>query len=94
MFKFCGGEKRKSKGVVVLPCSIGGKNLRLKTEIVDAEFPLLLGNSFLKKSSAVLFIGEGEARILDSEVAMKETGTGHFAISICLPSPGVDFLKC
>ena len=93
VFKFGGGERRKSKGVVVLPCSIGGKNLRLQTEIVDAEFPLLLGNSFLKKASAVLFIGEEKARILGSEVSMKETCTGHFAISICLPVEGVDFIK-
>ena len=92
VFKFGGGEKRKSKGIIILPCSIGGKNIKLKTEIVEAEFPLLLGNTFLKRASAVLFIGEEKARILESEVSMKETCTGHFAIKICLPLEGAEFV--
>ena len=93
MFKFGGGEKRKSKGVVVFPCSIGGKNIKLRTEIVDAEFPLLLGNSFLKKSGAVLHIREEMALILGSKVDMKETTSGHFTLSISLPIEGEDFVK-
>ena len=93
VFKFGGGEKRNSKGIVVIPCSIGGKNIRLKTEVVDAEFPLLLGNSFLKKAGAVLHLREEKALILGSEVEMKETDSGHYALGIGLPIEGVEFAK-
>ena len=92
-FKFGGGEKRVSLGVVVLPCRLAGKNLMIKTEVVKADFPLLLGNSMLKKVGAVLYIKEQKAIILDSEVAMKEAGSGHFMLQIEPPLRGAEFFK-
>ncbi len=93
VFKFGGGEKRMSKVVVIFPCSIGGRNIKLRTEVVDADFPLLLGNSFLKKVGAVLHIRDEKALILDAKVDMKEASSGHFTLSIGLPIDGVEFVK-
>ena len=84
VFKFGGGETRSSKGVVIYPCSVGGRNIKLRTEVVNAEFPLLLGNSFLKKVGAVLNIRDEKALILDTEVDMKEASSGHFTLCIDL----------
>lgn len=92
-FKFGGGEKRVSLGVVVLPCRLAGKNLMIKTEVVRADFPLLLGNSMLKKVGAVLYIKEQKAVILDTEVIMKEAGSGHFMLQIEPPLGGAEFFK-
>ena len=66
IFKFGGGEKRKSLGVLTLPCFIAGKNVWIRTEVVDAEFPLLLGNSMLKKAHVVLHLSAEKAMIRPS----------------------------
>ena len=63
----------------------------IKTEVVKADFPLLLGNSMLKKVGAVLYIKEQKAVILNSEVPMKEAGSGHFMLQIESPLRGEDF---
>ena len=93
MFKFGGGEKRQSKGVVTFPCHLAGKNVRIRTEVVDADFPLLLGNSMLKKVGAVLHLREEKAVIMGCEVKMRETSSGHFSLKIEKPKPGVEYAK-
>ena len=85
VYKFGGGEKRKSIGVVIFPCHIAGKNVKLQTEVVDAEFPLLLGNTMLKAAKVVLYLSEKKARVMDVIVEMKETNSGHFSINIDAP---------
>ena len=61
IFKFGGGEKRKSLGIVIFPCLLAGRNVKMQTEVVDADIPLLLGNSMLKKAKAILYLGEEKA---------------------------------
>ena len=85
IFKFGGGEQRKSLGVVKFPCYFGERNIMIRSEIVDADFPLLLGNSLLKRARAVLRLSEEVAVILDREVKMRETPSGHFCLRIDHP---------
>ena len=93
IFKFGGGEQRKSLGVITFPCYFGQRNILMKSEIVDADFPLLLGNSLLKKARAVLKISEQVAVILDIEVKMRETNSGHFCLKIDGPKADVPYTK-
>ena len=44
IYKFWGGEKPRSLGKVVFPCYIAGKNVRMEAEVIEADFPLILGN--------------------------------------------------
>ena len=67
--------------------------MKMRTEVVEADFPLLLGNSMLKRAGAVLFLREEKALILKTEVEMRETGSGHFCLKIELPRIGVKFEK-
>ena len=92
-FKFGGGERRKSLGKVVFPCHMGGMNIKVGTEVIEAELPLLLGNSLLKKVDAVLYIAREKAMMLGSEIRMRETKTGHYSIQIELPKKGVEFYR-
>ena len=85
VYKFGGGEKRKSMGKVIFPCYFAGKNRKMSSEVVDAHFPLLLGNTTLKKTEAVLFFGEGKAVIMGHEMKMTETESGHFSLPIKAP---------
>ena len=93
VYKFGGGEKRKSLGIVVFPCHLAGKNVKLKTEVVDAEFPLLLGNTMLKKAKVILYLSEKKAQVMGAEVDMQETGSGHFSIALGLPKPELEYDK-
>ena len=62
VYKFGGGEKRPSKGVIVLPCKMDNSlDVLLRTEIIDADLPLLLGNTTLKKGLAVLNFGQSRS---------------------------------
>ena len=90
-FKFGGGERRKSLGKVVFPCHLGGMNIKIRTEVVEAELPLLLGNSMLKKVDAVLYIAREKALIMGKETKMRETQSGHFSIQLELPKKDVKF---
>ena len=82
MFKFGGGEQRKSKCLLEFPCSLGGKNIRLRSEVIDAELPLLLGNNSLEKAEAVLHIGKKKAEIFGEVLDMNKTDSGHYSLSI------------
>ena len=82
MFKFGGGEKRKSKCLLEFPCNLGGKNIKLRSEVIDAELPLLLGNNSLEKADAVLHIGKKKAEIFGDVLEMKKTNSGHYSLSI------------
>ena len=93
IFKFGGGEKRKSLGIVTFPCLLAGRNVRMQTEVVEADFPLLLGNSMLKKANAILYLGEEKAVIMGNEVKMRETSSGHFSVLVETPCKGVSFVK-
>ena len=93
MFKFGGGEKRKSKGLVTFPCHLAGKNINMRSEVVEAEFPLLLGNSMLKKAGAVLHLAESKAVLMGNEVPMRETTSGHFTLKISSPNADLPFEK-
>ena len=93
IYKFGGGEKRKSLAKIVFPCHIAGRNVKVCTEVVEAEFPLLLGNSLLKKADAILYLGREKAVLMGNETAMRETCGGHFSITIEAPKKDVDFFR-
>ena len=85
VYKFGGGERRASKYAVKFPCNLAGKNCSIRTEVIDENLPLLLGNSSLKAAKAVLFIAEQKAVILGREVEMREESSGHFSMEISSP---------
>ena len=86
MYKFGRGEKRKSQAIVWLPCNLGGKlNITLKVEMVEADIPLLLGNTTLNKAFAVINIPSKEIELLGERLEMRETRSGHFSVRVSCP---------
>ena len=76
-----------------IPCCLAGRNVFIKTEIVEADFPLLLGNSLLKRAGAVLCLGKETAIIMGTEVRMRETSSGHFCLDIQVPKQDQPYTK-
>ena len=54
----------------------------MRTEIVEADLPLLLGNSTLKRTGAKMCFKESKLEMLGELVSMEETGSGHYSIPI------------
>ena len=61
VYKFGGGEIRKSLGKINVPCYLGtdqNKQLAaIEVEVVDADIPLLIGAASLKKARAIMDMG-------------------------------------
>ncbi|KAL5015625.1 hypothetical protein ScPMuIL_007295, partial [Solemya velum] len=53
IFKFGGGTRLKSKYEYLIPAYIAGKNITIKTDVVDSDIPLLLSRSAMKKAETV-----------------------------------------
>jgi hypothetical protein len=87
VYKFGGGEVRPSKCLVRLPCNLAGKNVTLSTEVVEADIPLLIGNSSLEKANAVLHIAPCKVELMGSQIPMEKTASGHFSIELKIPKP-------
>ena len=51
MFKFGGGTCLKSKGEYSLPAVIAGKEVMIKTDVVESDIPLLLSRTAIKKAA-------------------------------------------
>ena len=86
VYKFGGGERRPSKGVISLPCNLGGVlDVIIRTEVIDADLPLLIGNSTLKKGFAVIHCHQNKLGLLGKELDLMETNSGHYSLEVSLP---------
>ena len=94
VYKFGGGEVRPSRCVVRLPCNLAGKNVSLTTEVVDADIPLLIGNSSLEKANAVLHIAPCKVELMGTEILMEKTDSGHFSIEVKTPNEAKETEMC
>ena len=93
VYKFGGGEKRRSLAKVVFPCHFAGVNVKITTEVVEADFPLLVGNTLLKRANAILYFSEAKAVLMGNEVDMEETESGHFSLRIEQPKSESNYLQ-
>ena len=83
IYQFGGGERRKSERKIALPALIGNILIRIETEVVNADIPLLIGANSLEKSKAVLDFGTMKATFFQtSKVDLMEVLSGHFCISL------------
>ena len=82
MFKFGGGTRLKSNGEYEIPICMVGKQVRVKTDVVDSDIPLLLSRSAMKKAGVKMDSENDTAVIMGKEVALNITSSGHYCIPI------------
>ena len=79
VFKFGGGEKRKSVGTFHIPCSIEGQNIILTVDAVEQDdLPCLLSKKSMKHAKTVIDVAKDTAVIFGKEVQLKENHAGHY----------------
>ena len=87
-FKFGDGKRMPSNKRAVIPCVLGGKNIRIRTDIVDCNIPLLLSKASMKKAGMVIDTNTDTVRVFGKEVKLSTTSIGHYKLSIVQPPCG------
>ena len=82
VFKFGGGEQRKSKMFCQIPCRIAGKDVTIGVDVVESAIPLLLSLKALKTANTKLNLEQDTAEIFGTEVPLNFTSSGHYCIPI------------
>jgi hypothetical protein len=81
IFKFGGGETLRSIASCVIPAVIAGSEIRITTDVVESDIPLLLSLDAMKEARVKLDLENDTAEILGKTIALNHTSSGHY----CLP---------
>ena len=81
-FKFGGGEKVHSQGCYTIPAVLAGKDVRIRTDVVDSDIPLLLSKSAMKKAKVKMDLENDTAEIYGTLVSLNHTTSGHYSVPI------------
>ena len=84
-FKFGVGKVYRSSQEVTIPIYIQGRKLKISTQVVEANIPLLLSRSTMKKASAELNFETDIIKIFGKEVPLKISQSGHYCLPIGRP---------
>ena len=83
VFRFGGGERKPSLGEYIIPINIGGKNIMLKTNVVDCQIPCLLSKKSMVAADMKLILRENSVKMFrDTTVQMDTIPTGHSVLTI------------
>ena len=83
IFRFGDSNPVTSQGKAVLPVVMGGKKVRLETEIVKSDIPLLLSKDTMKAAKAQQDYENDCISLFGTKQDMICTQSGHYAIPIC-----------
>lgn len=84
-FRFGDGREIKSTKAATIPANIGSHKVSIKTDIVDANIPLLLSRSTMKKARMLLNFDDDTIVYNDSEIPLQTTSNGLYALPITSP---------
>ena len=81
MFKFGGGEKKKSMETITIPCALAWKHIFIKTDVLDSDIPLLVSRDAMKQAQIKLDLISDTVGIFGTTIMLNSTTPGHY----CLP---------
>ena len=85
VFRFGNGSEIKSKFQVALPCQLAGKNIKIMTDVIDSEIPLLISKKAMKKAKCVLDFKNDKVEILGTKIDLYCTNSGHYYVPLVRP---------
>ena len=88
-FRFGDGRRMASIKLAVIPCVLAGKNINIRTDIVECNIPLLLSKASMKKAGMVIDTNTDTVLVFGKEVKLSTTSIGHYKLSIIQPPTGV-----
>ena len=81
-FRFGDGEIFTSSEIVTLPIQIGSQHVKLRTNVVDCDVPLLLSRESLKRANAEIDFRTDSVSLLGEKVEVKVSKSGHLCVSL------------
>ena len=82
IFRFGGGERKESLGQYILPISVGGTNIMLVTDCIDANLPCLLSKNAMIKANMTIDMKNNAIRMFDNKViSMDLIPSGHSVLN-------------
>ena len=82
LFTFGCGTQLKSKGECIIPAFIADRRVKIKTDVVDSEIPLLLSRNEMKNLGAKIDLKNDRAEIFGKTVLINVAHSGHYSLSI------------
>ena len=82
VFKFGSGNKLASVKRVVIPRIVAGFRVDINADIVDADIPLLLSKSAMKRAKVNLNFDSDTIDILCKRIKLMTTSTSHYYVPI------------
>ena len=81
-YRFGAGDKIIAKQRLAIPVYIGDEKVKIVTDVVDANIPLLLSKSSLQRAEAKIDFENNQIMILDQTLPLTETSGGHYLLSL------------
>ena len=66
----------------IIPANIAGRRVKIHTDVVDSDIPLLLSLKSMKQAKVKLNLKDVTAEIFGKEVVLNHTSLGHYCIPI------------
>ena len=82
IFRFGNGNSNIANKLVIIPATIGNKDIMIKTDVVDSDLPLLLSKEAMKKGDVKIDFAGNKVSFLNQNVDILFTPSGHYAIPI------------
>ena len=81
-FRFGDGPIIKSIKQVELPVCVGGKELRLVVDIVNAHIPFLMSKNQMKELGMILDLSRDEVIFRNKKITLNESNSGHYILPL------------
>ena len=81
-FRFGDGPTVGSIKSSLIPGCINGMRVKIQTEVIDNEIPLLLSKEAMKKASTVLFFETDSVSMFGEKFPLDFTSSGHYMIHV------------
>ena len=81
-FKFGDGRKVASIEKVTIPATVGEQPVRIRTDAVREEIPLLLSKTSMKKAEIIIDFKTDTVSVFGSQHKLITTSSGHYAVPL------------
>ena len=93
LYRFGDGEQIQATRGTSIPAIIGNTKVRINTDVIHKDLPLLLSKSFMKRADMVLDFQSDTAKALGETVQLATTTSGHYTIPLTRPCQIITNIK-
>ena len=85
VFRFGDGKRMRSLKRAIIPCVLAGKNISIRTDVVDCNIPLLLSKASMKKAGMIIDTNNDTVMVYNCKIKLGTTSIGHYKLFIAPP---------